>query len=124
MQRNKGHGFLTDWSSWRILWVLGLFVAVAAAGMLISQQLLLNNARVMGKNLVTSYSNDEKSQLNEYDRILTMAMYYLEDLDARGADEFEVTDWLKDYFEKSTSLIQANGLELYTVCRPWRRRAR
>ena len=115
MQRNKGHGFRTDWSSWRILWVLGLFVAVAAAGMLISQQLLLNNARVMGKNLVTSYSNDEESQLNEYDRILTMAMYYLEDLDARDADEFEVTDWLKDYFEKSTSLIQANGLELYTV---------
>ena len=83
MRHNKGHGFLTDWSSWRILWVLGLFVVVAAAGMLISQQLLLNNARVMGKNLVTSYSNDEESQLNEYDRILTMAMYYLEDLDAR-----------------------------------------
>ena len=115
MRHNKGHGFLTDWSSWRILWGLGLFVVVAAAGMLISQQLLLNNARVMGKNLVTSYSNDEESQLNEYDRILTMAMYYLEDLDARGADESEVTGWLKDYFEKSTSLIQANSLELYTV---------
>ena len=85
MQYNK-NGNSRSWSSWRILLVLGLFVAVAAFGMLVSQQLLLDNARTMGKNLVTSYSNDENNQLSEYDRILTMAMFYLEDMDrqARG----------------------------------------
>ena len=95
MQRIKGDGALTRWSSWRILWILALFIAVAAAGMLISRELLLENARTMGKNLVTSYANDENSQLNEYDRTLTMAMYYQEDMydDGASAEEFEA--WLR-----------------------------
>ena len=36
MQYNK-NGNSRSWSSWRILLVLGLFVAVAAFGMLVSQ---------------------------------------------------------------------------------------
>ena len=115
MRNNKGGGPLSKWSSWRILWILILFVAVAAAGMTISQQLLLDNARTMGKNLVTSYSNDENNQLSEYDRILTMAMYYLEDMDGQGATAAELEEWLVDFFEKSTTLISASSLEIYAV---------
>ena len=115
MQHNKGHGPAGSWGSWRILWILVLFVAIAAAGMLISQQLLLDNARTMGKNLVTSYANDENSQLNEYDHILTMAMYYLEDMDRQGVgtDEFEA--WLADFFEKSSVVIGADRTDIYAV---------
>ena len=115
MRQSKARASRANWSSWRILWVLALFVVVGAAGMMISQQLLLDNARIMGKNLVTSYSNDEDSQLSEYDRILTMAMYYLEDMDAQGKSVDEVERWLVDFFEKSTSLISANSLGLYVV---------
>ncbi len=115
MRHKKSHNHRAGWSSWQILFVLVSLVAVAGFGMMVSQQLLLNNARVMGKNLVTSYSNDEENQLDEYDRILTMAMYYLEDLDAQGADNAEVAEWLVDFFEKSTSLIQSNSLELYVA---------
>ena len=75
MRHNKVKGSPNQWSSWRILWILALFVVVAAAGMIMSRGLLLDSARSMGKNLVTSYANDENSQLSEYDRILTMAMY-------------------------------------------------
>ena len=115
MQRNKRHGFFTNWSSWRILWVLGLFMVIAAAGMLISQQLLLDNARVMGNNLVTSYANDENSQLKEYDRILTMAMHYQEDMYNQGASAEEFETWLGDFFEKSTSLLNTNHTDIYAV---------
>lgn len=115
MQRSKGHSPLMNWSSWRILWVLGLFVVVAAAGMLVSQQLLLDNARVMGKNLVTSYSNDENNQLSEYDRILTMAMFYLEDMDEQGVTQAEFENWLVDFFQKSTTLISASIGDIYAV---------
>ena len=100
MRHNKVRGALSKWSSWRILWILGLFVAVAAVGMLVSQQLLLDNARTMGKNLVTSYSNDENNQLSEYDRILTMAMFYMEDMDKQDADSEEFETWLVDFFDK------------------------
>lgn len=115
MQRIKGDGALTRWSSWRILWILALFIAVAAAGMLISRELLLENARTMGKNLVTSCANDENSQLNEYDRTLTMAMYYQEDMYSQGAgaEEFEI--WLTDFFEKNTSLLETNHTDIYAV---------
>ena len=101
MQQKKGRRALSNWSSWRILWVLGLFVAVATAGMIVSQQLLLDNARTMGKNLVTSYSNDEDNQFNTYDRILTLAMYYMEDMVNDGVDTTEFENWLADFFEKS-----------------------
>lgn len=119
MQHNKGNGALTRWSSWRVLWILALFIAVAAAGMLVSQQLLLDNARTMGKNLVTSYSNDEDSHLSEYDRILTMAMYYLEDMYNQGMSAEDFEQWLADFFEKSSTLISANSTDIYAV---WDRR--
>ncbi len=115
MRHNKVRGSLSKWSSWRILWILGLFVVVAVVGMLVSQQLLLDNARTMGKNLVTSYSNDENNQLSEYDRILTMAMFYMEDMDKQGADSKEFETWLVDFFDKSTALISANSLDIYAV---------
>ena len=115
MRSNKGGGPLSKWSNWRILWILILFVVVAAAGLTISQQLLLDNARTMGKNLVTSYSNDENNQLSEYDRILTMAMYYMEDMDDQGVDSAEFEAWLVDFFEKSTALISTSSLDIYAV---------
>lgn len=115
MQRSKAQGALSKWSSWRILWVLGLVVAIAAVGLFVSQQLLLDNARTMGKNLVTSYANDENSQLNEYDRTLTMAMYYLEDMYTQGASAEEFERWLADFFEKSTSLLNTNHTDIYAV---------
>ena len=76
--------------NWQLLWVIILMVIVAGVGMVNSQQLLLNNARTLGSNLVASFSNDEDSQLNEYDHILTMAMYYLEDMGREGADAVPV----------------------------------
>lgn len=115
MRRSKGDGALTQWSSWRILWILALFIAIAAAGMMVSRELLLENARTMGKNLVTSYANDENSQLNEYDRTLTMAMYYQEDMYSQGASAEEFEAWLIDFFEKSTSLLNTNHTDIYAV---------
>lgn len=115
MRHNKENGVLFTWSSWRILLVLILFVAVAAAGMLISRELLLENARTMGKNLVTSYANDENSQLKEYDRILTMAMYYQEDMYSQGAGAEEFEAWLTDFFAKSSSLLNTEHTDIYAV---------
>lgn len=115
MQHQRRESRFAQWSSWRILWILALFIAVAAAGMLISRDLLLENARVMGKNLVTSYANDENSQLNEYDRTLTMAMYYLEDLYSQGASAEEFKLWLTDFFEKSTALLNTSHTDIYAV---------
>ena len=115
MQYNKGRVAPSHWSSWRILWILALFIAVAAAGMLISRELLLENARTMGKNLVTSYANDENSQLNEYDRTLTMAMYYQEDMYGQGASAEEFEAWLADFFAKSASLLNTSHTDIYAV---------
>ena len=115
MQYNKGRGAPSQWSSLRILWILVLFIVIAAAGMLISRELLLENARTMGKNLVTSYANDENSQLNEYDRTLTMAMYYQEDMYNRGASAEEFESWLADFFAKSASLLNTSHTDIYAV---------
>jgi signal transduction histidine kinase/AmiR/NasT family two-component response regulator len=101
--------------NWQLLWVIILMVIVAGVGMVNSQQLLLNNARTLGSNLVASFSNDEDSQLSEYDRILAMAMYYMEDLGQDGADIQAFQAWLADFFEKSTSLLHAESLDLHAV---------
>ena len=101
--------------SWQILWLLLLLVGLASFGLVNSRNLLLNNARTLGSNLVSSYSNDEDSQLHEYDRILTMAMYYLEDMGSEGVDNTRFREWLTDYFSKSASLLQADSLDIYAV---------
>lgn len=102
-------------SNWQLLWLILILVVIAGVGLANSRQLLLNNARTLGTNLVSSYSNDEDSQLSEYDRILTMAMYYLEDMDKQGVDAEHFRTWLADYFEKSTSLLHASSLDIYAV---------
>ena len=101
--------------NWQLLWVIILMVIVAGVGMVNSQQLLLNNARTLGSNLVASFSNDEDNQLSEYDRILAMAMYYMEDLGQDGADIQAFQTWLADFFEKSTTLLHAESLDLHAV---------
>lgn len=98
MRHNKGRGSL---SSWQILWVLALLAAVAAVGMLMSQRLLLDNARTMGKNLVASYSTDEDRTLSEYETMVSVGMAYLSDISAGNAGAEEVAAWARDYFSKS-----------------------
>ena len=115
MRQAKKDRSVSTWSNWQILWLLVFIVMVAVGGMLVSRELLLDNARTMGKNLVASYSNDEDNQLNQYNHILTMAMHYLEDMDKQGvsADEFE--RWLADFIKKSEAMIDASSLDIYAV---------
>ena len=115
MPRIKDIGRRSGWGNWQLLWLILILVVVAAVGMANSQQLLLNNARTLGSNLVSSYSNDEDSQLSEYDRILTMAMYYLEDMDDQGVEPEAFRDWMVDFFEKSTVLLHTSSLDIYAV---------
>ena len=111
----KGYSPGLQWNSFRIFWLLALMVMVGIVGMMVSQQLLLDNARTLGKNLVTSYSNDEDSQLSEYDRILTTAMYYMEDMADQGVDRDTFGAWMTDYFEKSASLTGIGSPNVYAV---------
>ena len=116
MQYNK-NGNSRSWSSWRILLVLGLFVAVAAFGMLVSQQLLLDNARAMGKNLVTSYSTDEDRNLNEYERMVALGMAYLNDMAAGNTSTAEIGRWTHDFFEKNSRQLNIDDAYVYAVVR-------
>ena len=113
MQGN--HNPNSGWSSWQILWLLALLVAIAAAGMLVSQQLLLDNARTMGKNLVTSYSTDEDRTLGEFEKTLSLGMAYLRDFTRAGADTDELEDWLMDFFDKSAHLLNSHELSACAV---------
>ena len=116
MQYNK-NGNSRSWSSWRILLVLGLFVAVAAFGMLVSQQLLLDNARAMGKNLVTSYSTDEDRNLNEYERMVALGMAYLNDMATGNTSTAEIGRWTHDFFEKNSRQLNIDDAYVYAVVR-------
>ena len=115
MRYSKAGENQSKWSSWRILWVIGLVVVIAAAGMIVSQQLLLDNARTMGKNRVTSYSNDEDRTLSEYRKTINMGMAYLDDFSTRdvGADDLE--EWLLSFFEKGFDGVYADNLNACAV---------
>ena len=115
MRHNKSFLRSGVWGNWQLLWLILILVVVAGVGLANSQQLLLDNARTLGSNLVTSYSNDEDSQLSEYDRILTMAMYYLEDMDREGVDADTFRQWLANYFEKSSAVLHSSSLDIYGV---------
>ena len=112
VQHNKGRGSL---SSWQILWVLALLAVVTASGIFISQQLLLDNARAMGKDLVTSYSKDEDRSLNEYKNMVSLGMAYLSDLSADGAGINEIAAWIEDYFNKNGGLLDISHAHVCVV---------
>lgn len=123
MRRGKGYGVL---SSRQIFWLLGLVVAIGAIGMLVSQQQLLDNARTMGKELVTSYSTDEDRNLDEYQRMVSLGMAYLRDMSAQNAGAEEIRAWARDYFSKYSRYLDigqadicaaANGIVVFSTGR-------
>ena len=115
MLQKKAHRRRAGFGNGQTLAVMALLVVVAVTGLAVSRKLLLDNARTMGKNLVTSYSNDEDSQLGEYERIVTMGMYYLEDMAQQNAGIEEIESWLADFFEKTVPLLDSVTLDAYAV---------
>ena len=99
-------------SSWHIFWLLGLVVAIAAIGMIVSQQLLLDSARTMGKELVTSYSIDEGKTLDEYENMVALGMAYLDDMSARNAGAEEIWAWAVDYFNKNNRHLDIDQVQI------------
>jgi len=83
--------------------------------MLVSRELLLDNARVMGKNLVTSYATDEDRSLNEYQSILSLGMAYLEDMSARNVGVDAMEQWARDFFNKSNRLLDIDMEDIHAV---------
>ncbi len=115
MLQKKAHRRRAGFGNGQTLAVMALLVMVAVTGLAVSRKLLLDNARTMGKNLVTSYSNDEDSQLGEYERIVAMGMYYLEDMAQQNAGIEEIESWLADFFEKTVPLLDSVTLDAYAV---------
>ena len=111
MQQKKDHSPFASWRSWRILWILLLLVVVAAVGMIVSRELLLDNARVMGKNLVTSYAMDESRNLNEYESLVAVGLSYLDDLKLKNAPLDTMESWVINFFNKSAGLLGEEGLD-------------
>ena len=109
MRRGKGYGML---SSWQVLWLMGLVVAIAAIGMLVSQQQLLDSARSMGKELVTSYSTDEGRNLDEFENMVALGMDYLRDMSARNAGAEEIGAWAEDYFRKNSRNLDTGQADI------------
>lgn len=97
------------------LCVLLLLAAIAVAGIWGTQSLLLENARIMGEDLVHSYVVDEEHNVEIYKTMITLGMSYLDDLAAAGASEDEVRHWLMDFFDKSVSAIPDAYVSCYAV---------
>jgi len=109
------HNRTAGWNSVQILIILVLVVAVGGFGMLVSRRLLLDNARVMGKNLVTSYAIDEDRALNEYKSVISMGMAYLEDMSDRNAEADTMERWAQDFFNKSSRLLDLGAGNIHAV---------
>ena len=115
MRHKRSHIHRTGGNSWRILLILVLLLAFAGLGLIVSRQLLLNNARIMGKNLVTSYATDEDRNLNEYEDMVLVGMAYLRDLAAGGINPDAVGLWVMDFFDKSGRQLNIDQTCTYVV---------
>lgn len=97
------------------LWILLFFIAIAVVGLWGTRQLLLENAKVMGSDLVKSYAMDEEMHIASYENMLTLGMSYLEDkIEAEESIE-QIDAWLVDFFEKSCELVGSDMIDAYAV---------
>lgn len=91
-----------------ILFVLITVIVLAVVGVVATINTLINNARVMGQELVESYSSDEELSISKYETLVAMSMAYLNEVEASGIESDKLDAAMLHYFEK---VIEASGYD-------------
>lgn len=98
-----------------IVAIILLFVVTAIIGICGMYYTLLESARILGRDLVRSYIQDEELNISKFCNQISLGMMYLEEMNDRHAQEDEKEEWVRDYFYKLKEALPSKGVEAYAV---------
>ncbi len=76
---------------------------------------LLESARILGRDLVHSYVQDEELNISKFRNQISLGLIYLDEMNGRNAGEEEKEKWVRDYFHKIQEALPNVGVEAYAV---------
>ncbi len=95
--------------------VLLALALTALLGLWGTQNILLENSRLMGQDLAQSYAADEEKSIAVYRTVIDMGMAYLQEQIADEASTDELEAWLTDYFAKAAAATGGESIASYAV---------
>lgn len=95
--------------------ILVLILAVIILSVVFVRTRLLENTNQLGMALAQSYAFEEEYKLDTHEKILTLAIEYIEEMEISGAENSEIQTWMQDYFEKLTKIVGYDTISPYAV---------
>ncbi len=99
----------------RPFWIFFFLVLLALGGLLGGRMILQKNANYIGQNLVESYALDEERNIGKYENIVKLGMSYINDLTDEKASGQETNEWVSDYFQKMTDIMDDEVIDSYAI---------
>ncbi len=91
------------------------FLITSVIGICGMHYTLLESARILGRDLVHSYVQDEELNISKFRNQISLGLIYLEEMNGRNAGEEEKEKWVRDYFRKIQEALPNVGVEAYAV---------
>lgn len=96
-------------------WILFFLVLLAVGGLFGGRMILRKNANYIGQNLIEGYALDEERNIGKYENIVKLGMSYINDLTDERASGRETNEWVSDYFEKMTDIMDDEAIDSYAI---------
>lgn len=99
-------------------WNIILFFSIAVISLfclLFTRRILMEDARKMGKEIVSSYSSEEERNLETYKNLINFGAAYVGRFTVQGEGDAYIRDWLTDYYKVLTAWSGTETTDLYAV---------
>lgn len=96
--------------------VLFFFITVISLfSLLFTRRILMENARKMGKEIVSSYSSEEERNLETYKNLISFGTAYVERFVSQGEEDAYIREWIEDYYNMVMETAGTETIDLYAV---------
>lgn len=93
--------------------ILGVFVVLSLISITLVQNTMLNNADIMGREIVQSFSTSEDANIFAYELLLQNASIWLEEKLQEEEDTEHIQGWMKTYLTYIMEHIGSKGIDMY-----------
>ena len=92
-----------------------VFLTLLILGVSLVRTKLLQNTQDMGMSLAQSYAAEEEMHIQTFQQFLELGSQYVEEMWQQGDTSRDIQQWLRDYFEKLTSIVGEDVMDPYVV---------
>lgn len=100
--------------AWNVV-LFFVITAVSLISLLFTRRMLMENARKLGREIVSSYSSEEEYNLEIYKNLMGFGTAYVKKFDDQGQGESYIRAWIEDYYNMVADTVGTGTIDLYAV---------